>query len=345
MKRITTIVVFALAAMMVAPVAADDGATVKGKVVFDETQMESWDKQKLEVSFEEIASRLIESPEIPSAPIPENWGEMKPEERFQWIQEFESSDEGKKLIANRKRIMEARRAFDVKIEKDGSFVIFDVPPGVYGLEGRIDKKFGEANYGFEIFGQIEVLKDVDEIELDPVQVAVTPRLESGQIAPPIAVKTHDDKKVLTLDMFKGKYLFICFWISSSPSAEFQAKLQEMYADLKNKQPLLMLAICVDEDRKAAIDYIVKQKLREGSHGFSDGLEHRTLFDYGVRSFPSFWLIDPEGKIAMTQFDFAQAFRSEDDLAVIITNRIIGKDSPTPAKKPAAQDSNEASGGK
>lgn len=342
MNRITAIVVFALAAMVVAPVAADEGATVKGKVVFDENQMESWDMQKLEVSYEEIKSRLIESPKIPSAPIPDNWAELKPEERFEWIQKFESSDEGKEFIANRKRILESRRAFDVKIEKDGNFVIFDVPPGVYGLEGRVDKKFGEASYGFEIFGQIEVLKDVDEIELERIQVAVTPQLESGQKAPPIDVKTYDDKKVLTLDMFKGNYLFICFWISSSPSAEFQTKLQEMYTGLKDKQPLKMLAICVDEDRKQAIDYIVKQKLRDGSHGFSDGLENRTLFNYGVRSFPSFWLIDPEGKIAMTQSEFAQAFRNEDDLAVIITNRISGKDSPTPAKRPDDQDDTEAS---
>ena len=345
MNRITAIALFALVAIMVAPVAAEEGATVKGKVVFDANQMESWDNQKLKVTFEEIKSRLIESPKIPSAPIPENWAEMKPEDRFEWIQEFESSDEGKEFIADRKRILESRRAFDVNIEKNGDFVIFDVPSGVYSLEGRIDKKFGGASYGFEIFGQIEVLKDVDEIELDPIQVAVTPQLESGQQAPPIDVKTHDDEEVLTLDMFKGKYLFICFWISSSPSAEFQAKLQEMYVEMKDKQPLRMLAICVDEDRKQAVDYIVKQKLREGSRGFSDGLENRTLFDYGVRSFPSFWLIDPEGKIAMTQSEFAQAFRNEDDLAVIIANRIVGKDSPTPAKRPNAQDDNGASSGK
>lgn len=344
MKRIATLIVFGLATMGVSPIAAEDGVTVKGQVVVDQSQMESWNDEKLEINLAELKSRLIENPEMPAAPVPENWSELKPEERFQWIQEFESSDEGKQFVENRKKIFENRRTFDVKIENDGNFVVFDVPPGAYGLQGRIDKKIGDTNYGFEIFGQIDVLKDVDEIELDPIQVAVTPLLEAKQTAPPISVQTYDDKKTLTLDSFKGKYLCICYWITSSPSAEFQSELQEMYAELKTKQPLRLLAICVDEDRKKAIDYIVKQKLREGSHGFTDGLEHQTLFNYGVRSFPSFWLIDPEGKIVMTQFEFAKAFRTESDLGVIITNRILGKDAPTPATPPVQQeDVKEAAG--
>ncbi len=344
MNRIISIFVLALTFVALGRIAcAEDGATVKGQVVLDEGQMESWDKQKLEVAFEEIESRLIEVPEVPSAPVPDNWADMKPEDRFQWIQEFEASDEGKAFTANRKRIFDERRKFDVSIESNGSFVVFDVPPGTYGLEGRVDKVIDGVKYGFEIFGRIEVLKDVDEIELDPIQVAVTPQLEPGQAAPPISVKTHDNKKVLTLDMFKGKYLLVCFWISASPSAEYQSKLQQMYVDLKDKQPLQLLAISVDEDRKQAIDYIVQQKLREGSHGFTDGLEDPTLFYYGVRSFPSFWLIDPEGKIAMTQFEFAEAFRFENDLGVIINKRILGKDSPTPAAKPDAADNTEEKG--
>jgi hypothetical protein len=58
-----------------------------------------------------------------------------------------------------------------------------------------------------------------------------------------------------------------------------------------------------------------------------------MFDYGVRAIPSFWLISPERKIAMSQYDFALAFRTQNDLAQIITDRIEGKDVPTPGQAP------------
>ena len=258
---------------------------------------------------------------------------MKPEEQQKWATDYEASDAGKKFIEDRDKLIADAHVFEVKIENDGNFVVYDVPPGVYGLRGRVDKEIGGVNHGFEIFGQIETLKGMDEVRLDPIQVAVTPLLQPGATAPPIQVKTHNGQATITLKDFKDHYVFVSFWMSNSPSAEYQDKIQKMFGELKDKYPLKLLSICVDEDRKKALEFILQKQLKAGSHGFTDGLEHRTVFDYGVRSIPSFWLIGPDGKISMSQYNFALAFRVEPELSVIVSNRIEGKDLPTPATTP------------
>ncbi len=308
-------------------------ATVKGKVVFDENRMESWDQQKLVVPFDELETNLFERVELPPVPFPEQWASMKPEQRQAWVKEFEASDEGKKLFQKRSELIENGKSFEVKIESDGDFVVYDVPPGVYGLRGRVDKEIGDTKFAFEVFGQIEILKEVDEVVLNPLQVDVTPLLARDQVAPPVAVKSADGQQTLTLDEFKDRYVFINFWISNSPSASYQEQIQKMYVDLKDQHPLQLLSICVDNDRTAAAEFIAANGLVEGSHGFSEGLEHRTLFDYGVRAIPSFWLIAPDGKISMTQFEIATALRANQELKDIVANRILGKDTPTPAGQP------------
>ncbi len=308
--------------------ALDEGAVVKGKVEFDENRLRSWDDQPLEIPVSEIETRLRERVQLPPIPFPEGWDKMDPEKRKAWIKEFENSDAGKKLIAERESIFNGAKSFDVKIENNGDFVVYDVPPGVYGLQGRVDKELNGCNYSYEIFGQIEILQEVDEVVLDPIQIAVTPLLKTNQPAPPLEVKIQKDDKLLTLEGFKGKYVFVHFWISNNPSTVFLENVQKMHAELQDKHDLKLFNISVDDDRAAAIKFVIQKSL-SGNHGFTEGFYHRSLFDYGIRSIPSIWLIGPDGKILMTQYDFATAFRSGmQDLTTIVSDRITGKYDPT-----------------
>ena len=111
----------------------------------------------------------------------------------------------------------------------------------------------------------------------------------------------------------------------------------MYAALRPKYNVRLLSINIDSNRKQSLDLIIKHKLK-GSHGFTDGLAHRTIFDYGVRSFPSFWLIGKDDKTLMNQFEIAHAMRVKPSITVIVSDRIEGKDTPTPAaEKPPEAD--------
>ena len=135
----------------------------------------------------------------------------------------------------------------------------------------------------------------------------------------------------SLKTFGDDYLFVNFWTSLSPTAEAEQKLvQDMYAALKPEYKMRLLSINIDRERAKAIAFIKKQGFK-GSHGFTDGVEHRTIFDYGTRSFPSFWLIGKDDMILMSQYEIAQAMRFKPTLTQIVTDRIEGKDTPTLAE--------------
>ncbi len=258
-------------------------------------------------------------------------------EREAWIKEFQESEKGKEFIANNEKLLEKAHVFELKIEANGEFTVYDVTPGTYALRGRVDKELQNRNFAFEVFGEVEVLEDVDELMLDPIEVLVTPLLVAGESAPPFSLKTHDDSATLVPSQFRGKYVLLNFWSTESPpSVEFQTEIQKMYDQLKSKHPLELLSVNVDANREGAIDYIKKAKLR-GRHGFTDGWNHPTLEAYGVRAIPAQFLLDPEGKISMTNMDFRRAFMAgKPDLATIVDDRIEGKDIPTPADQQPAQ---------
>lgn len=301
-----------------------DTAVLRGQIAYGKYAAHKIDLVDIEV-------KLYQQVTLPPVPVPDGFEDATPEKQQEWLEKFEESDQGKQFIEKRKQILDSANVFDIRVEKDGSFILYDVPPGMYGIQGRTDKQIDGTTYAFEVFGELEVKKEVDEIPLAPVEVVVTPLLKYQQDAPSINVKTYDDKDELTLDLYKDKYLFVGFWSTESPDREFQSKVQSMYNDLKEKYPLKLLSICVDENRRDAVNYIIKNKLREGSHGFTGGWEHSTIEAYGVRSIPSLWLIDPQRKIIMTQYEFMQAFQGgKPNLTEIVADRIDGKDVPTPA---------------
>ncbi|MDG1873692.1 MAG: thioredoxin-like domain-containing protein [Mariniblastus sp.] len=325
--------VVAQAKSNVEPPAKDDGvAVIRGRIAYDKALVESWDGNRLVVPYQEITAKIRQRVVPPAPPYPEGIEKWKRDDIFKWEKEFVESAAGKKFLEDRKKLIDDAHAFDVKFEEDGKFVIYDVPYGTYGIQGRVDKKINEKKYAFEVFGEIPVIKGMDDIPLKPMRVEVTPLIVPGEVAPPVAISTHDDGPInLKHNSFKDKFVFLNFWITQSPTAASEQKLvQEMYSQLKSKYDLKLISICVDQERKTALDYIVKNSLKEGSHGFTDGVDHRTIFDYGVRSFPSFWLIGKDGKIMMTQFEVAQAMRTKPDMVTIVDDRIRGKDVPTPA---------------
>ena len=301
-----------------------EGATVKGKIVQSKYK-------DFGISFDELGAKIFERVKFPPPPLPDNWSELSVPDRQAWMKSFRESEKGQAYLANNEKIREAAQNFDIKIEKDGKFVVYDVPPGSYGLRGRVDKVVKDRLFAFEVFGQVEVLEDVDELALAPMMIMVTPLLKSGEVAPSFKVNTHDDSAELVNTHFRGKYLFLNFWSTESPpSVEFQSEVQKMFSSLERKHEIDLLSISVDTKRDVAISYIRKSKLR-GRHGFTDGWDHRTLEAFGIRAIPSHWLIGPDGKILLTHGEFRQAFVSgKPDLATIVDDRIQGKDIPTPA---------------
>lgn len=306
----------------------DDGATIRGK--FEQSKYKGFG-----INLQELKPRIQQVTKLPEPNFPADWKSWDPKKRQEWAVAFEKSPAGKKFVENNQRILKSLESFELRMEKNGTFVVYNVPVGKYSLRGRVDKVKNNRNFAFEVFGEVSVLEDVDELILDPIMVMVTPLLKIGEPAPNFSLKTHNDAATLVPRQFRGKYVFVNFWSTESkPSVEFQKEVQEMYETLnaKYKGKFELLSVNLDEKRKAGIKHIVESKLK-GRHGFTDGWDHRTLEAFGVRAIPSHWLLSPDGKISMTHMDIRRAmFAGKPNLATIVEDRILGKDVPTLAPK-------------
>jgi hypothetical protein len=302
--------------------------TVRGQVD------QSKNAGKFKINIKEIDTTLNQQVELKRAPFPKGWDRASAAAKVKWMKQFEASTTGKRFVARNKQILEDAPAFNLRYSPDGEFVIYDVPPGVYGLQGRVDKEIDGTLHAFEVFAEITIAADVDEVKLDPLPVLVTPLLNSGEPAPKVSVVTYDGKAKLTLDApkLKGKYVFLNFWSvkDSSKGVDHQQNVQKMVEALKDKRNVALLNICMDANRQAAVKHIMKNQYKLGLHGFTNGPDHETVDTYGVRSTPTGFLIAPDRKIAMSQYEFYNLTKVKDSLTEVIEDRITGKDKPTPA---------------
>jgi hypothetical protein len=308
---------------------------VKGKVFFDRKQAKAWNGDKLSIEFPEIKAKLREYVTLPPAPYPAASKTWTLQQKTEWETEFAKTEAGKKVVERNKKLLEAGNSFDIKFEDNGAFVVYDVPPGDYAVQGRVDQEVGDSNYAFEVFGKITIKKDVDVLDLAPIRVEVTPQYERGQVAPPLKVTNYNDKTTVDLKIYrdKGQVVLLNFWSSASPvAAKEQRDVQDTYTKLGKQFNLSLLSVNVDKDRKKALQMLSKNKLLAGSHGFTKGLQHSAIFNYGVRGVPSYWLIDKDGKILINQYEFAKLMKVKPSISQIVSDRLLKKDTPTPAVK-------------
>ncbi len=296
--------------------ANDEGATVKGKIIADQGFPFEFDLATLPVG---IAEQIAYVP----PPLPPDWGTRTDEQRQTWIKEFQESDAGNEFIAKREEQYKSQRRFELKIEKDGSFEVFDVPPGNYNLFGRKDVEVDSKNYAVEVFGQLEV-GDIDELGLTPLPLTVTRLLAAGEMAPPIEIDSLDKGGKLSLTQLQSRPILVYFWTTSNPGAERDAPaLKKTYETLSDELKLEVVSICVDDATEKAVEFVAAQQLT-WPQGRTGGWQHPLLADFGIRSIPAFCLIGADGKILFTNADFFREFaKPASDLTKIVRDSVLG----------------------
>ena len=306
-------------------------ATIKGRIVQHENI-------KFRLDLTELGCMLNQQIKLPDPKVPEKeWPKMTQKQREEWVKKFEASEEGKRFIANRKKLIESAENIEIQVEENGSFVVYDVPRGEYGLRGRAEKKIDGKDYVFEVFGKFSV-KDVEEVLLDPMTVIVTRLTKPNEDIPNINIKTFDGKATISNKLMDNRNVLVSFWsLKSPPSVEFSKVVQKAFKDIQrlrqakeeNEEVFQLLSVCVDCDRKAALKHVVKNGLA-GWHGYAENWEHETVSEFGVRSIPALFLLGADGKIKMTPLDFRFAANSKDvTLTQIINDVLDGKNIPTP----------------
>ncbi len=123
----------------------------------------------------------------------------------------------------------------------------------------------------------------------------TTKLLAG-FEPPAFNLYDQDSNLLSLDNFKGKYVYLnfCSCFSYTCLNEF-VMLDNLYQKYKDR--LEIVTIIIDDDENVLKSFLSRSKYNWKFLYF--GHQSGIIKDYDVRAFPTYYLIDPQGKLAMS----------------------------------------------
>ncbi|HYX26902.1 MAG TPA: TlpA disulfide reductase family protein [Thermoanaerobaculia bacterium] len=130
--------------------------------------------------------------------------------------------------------------------------------------------------------------------------AIAAFADAGEPAPPFSLQTLDGKTV-SRDSLKGKVVLLDFWATwCVPCLKALPELK----DLRQKnagQPLVIVSVSVDEDKKTVQDFASKNGM-DWLQAWDRDMKAVSAFR--VDSFPSYVILDSEGRIAYRQRGWA-----------------------------------------
>jgi peroxiredoxin len=98
----------------------------------------------------------------------------------------------------------------------------------------------------------------------------------------------------TLSAQKGKVVLVDFWATwCGPCRREIPNLKQYYTEFQNKN-FEIIGISLDTKKESLDDYIAKEKLPWKITASLQGWKDETAKFYGVKSIPSYWLIDKKG---------------------------------------------------
>ncbi len=275
--------------------------------------------------WKDLKPQIIQRITVEPPPFPVGWENLTPEERSKWINDFENSEAGKTYNAARQKQLESRLVFAIDIEADGKFIVYDVPQGDYFIEGWLvttDRDNESIRLRVDAFGEFTV-GEADEIELGITELFIQRIFDAGDLAPEIEITTLEGS-VLRLSELRGSYLLIDYWGSSFGASEFMLpQLQRVEKDLSPKYGIKILSISLDPEVAAAKAF-VESKGITWLQGHAGSWEHPAVTAFAVRSSPSYWLIGPDGKIVLTNFDFSIRYPLARSIDAVIEDRLSDK---------------------
>ncbi len=121
------------------------------------------------------------------------------------------------------------------------------------------------------------------------------KLAIGKMAPDFSQPDPTGKPV-TLSQFKGQWVLLDFWASwCKPCRAENPTLKKAFQAFKDKG-FTILSVSIDTDKDAWLKAIVTDKMF-WSHASDLTEDNAAARPYFVRSIPSSFLVDPEGRIA------------------------------------------------
>jgi peroxiredoxin len=237
---------------------------------------------------------------------PDNITEMTMEEIQAWHKEWRESDEGKASMKAQQERQKQQRHYAVVIAHDGRFRVEDVPAGSYRLNVTVQERPYGRPYGYgEVIGSIShqfEVPDMNEarsdepLDIGTLQLKIMKRLKVGDMAPEFEAETLDGKKMNLAD-YRGKVVLLNFWMSGQMQyAEEMSNLKEMHETFGKNEQFVMIGVSLNHDVEAAKKFIKENDLRWMNCNLTEKAATTVYRDYGIRRFPSTFVIGPDGRI-------------------------------------------------
>ncbi len=162
------------------------------------------------------------------------------------------------------------------------------------------EEFYDDNYSRSSL--LEVLNSFIESVEDPVQNTIAREIREKVTKllvgfKPPEFKLYDtDSNLVSLDSFKGKHVYLnfCSCFSYSCLNEF-AMLESLYN--RHKEYLTIISIVIDDDIATVRNFLEKSGYSWTFLHF--GNQQEILEEYDIRAFPTYFLLDQEGKLVLS----------------------------------------------
>lgn len=122
------------------------------------------------------------------------------------------------------------------------------------------------------------------------------RLKVGELPPEFRLQDQDNR-YMTMENFKGKYVYLNFCTPDNYSCLKEFPFLKVIHD-KHQEYLEIVTVMVTETHGNMKDFMEKNGYDWTALFY--GNDEQLLLDYDVRAFPTCYLIDPEGKILRSQ---------------------------------------------
>jgi peroxiredoxin len=277
-----------------------DGRPVVGKVIIPDelSNRKDWDFSDCTVS-KHIT--------MPLPPMPPDVTASPPSLQAQWYQQFVQTQAGQKFLKKRSDAQLETQQYPGQISSDGRFRVEDVTAGPESIHIEIVTGVDDASHrSGKVIAAAEARFVVPEIpggrsdepmKIPDISMQMLPTIPSvGDPAPSFSVKTLTGEPLSLTDL-RGQYVLLEFWATScGPCVNRTPDLKALFNQTAKFARITMVSLSIDE-----LPYQPKLFVDENQLRWTEcflGPDSETEKDYGAdtEGIPSFWIIDPNGKI-------------------------------------------------